>query len=321
MNKTLCFLTSSSALLSVGFPVFADVEALPPLPPVSAYEEPAGDEFVICTSGPTGAYFRVGSMIAGFIEAKAAQPDSGMNISDASPVPGGGTYGCLEKLATGEADAAIIQSDGRALLPNLGPDLMGVLDLAGPVLTEEILTFCARTNDYADFGTVGEESGATITVVGSKSSGTNVMLNVISGFDSDFAAPTYIYTDDLDDALDEVSNGEADCAIGVMDIGSQAVLDAAKKYGETVRLVGSWDSDFKSLDYRGDQVYGWRAIPENTPGVKALLGWDDVGDTWSPVVVTQTAVVVYRDSMPDAYAEALKAAVASVAKLKDDVEY
>ncbi len=318
MKKPLYLLTS--ALFLAGAPVLADVDALPVLPPVSAYEVPAGDEFIICTGGTGGAYFRVGSQIAGYIEAYASQPESGLDILDASPVPGGGTYGCLAKLASGEADAAIIQSDGRALLPAIGPELMGSLDLAGPVLTEEILTFCARTNDHEDFGDVAQMSGSTITVAGSDVSGTNVMLNVIAAFDSGYKKPTYIYTDSLDDALDEVANGEADCAVAVMDISSKAVSDASTKYGEKIRLVGSWDSDFRTLDYRGEQVYGWRAIPEDTTGVKAFLDWNGKGKMWSPEVVTETAVVVYREDLPDAYAVLLKAAVAQVADLKDDVQ-
>jgi TRAP-type uncharacterized transport system substrate-binding protein len=294
---------------------------LPQLPPVAAYVQPAGDEFVICTGGTSGAYFRVGAEIAGFVEAYAMQPNSGMNISDASPIPGGGTYGCLAKLATGEADAAIIQSDGRALLPAVGPDLMAALDLAGPVLTEEVLTFCARTNGYDDFGGMAERRDTTITVAGTKVSGTNVMLNVITGFDNDFLNPTYIYKDSLADALDEVANNEADCAVAVMDINSPAVAEAAAKYGDRVRLVGTWDRNFRDLEYRGEQVYGWRAIPEDTAGVSALLSWDGNGrGMWSPEVVTETAVVVYREDMPDNYAELLKAAVAQVAKLKSDVQ-
>ena len=121
---------------------------------------------------------------------------------------------------------------------------------------------------------------------------------------------------------DEVANGEADCAIAVMDVTAQAVADASKKYGDVIRLVGTWDSDFRSLTYRGEQVYGWRAIPENTPGIQAFLDWD--GDngraTWSPEVVTQSAVVVYREGMSEDLVQILKDAVIQVARLKDDVQ-
>ena len=87
-------------------------------------------------------------------------------------------------------------------------------------------------------------------------------------------------------------------------------------------LVGTWDSDFRSLTYRGEQVYGWRAIPENTPGIQAFLDWDgDNGKaTWSPEVVSMSAMIVYREGLSKPYADALKAAVKQVAKIKDDVQ-
>ena len=310
-------------LCLLAWPALADIDPLPQLPPVATYVQPAATEdFVICTGGSGGAYFKAASLIAGFVEAYTSQPESRVTLGDVSPVPGGGTYGCLTQLALGEADAAVIQSDGRAILAQMDSDLMGTLDFGGALLTEEILTFCSRKTNVEDFGGIGETSGATIMVAGGTVSGTNVMLNVIAGFDSDFASPTYIYAADLDEALDEVANDEADCAIAVMDINSPAVAAADVKYGDRVRLVGSWDANYRDLNYRDQQVYGWRAIPENTPGVQHFLDWD--GDngrgTWSPEVVTQSAVVVYREGMSDDLVQILKDAVAQVARLKDDVQ-
>lgn len=322
MKKTINRITMAMAWTAVlAFPTLAEVAPLPQLPPVAAYEAPvAGGEFVICTGGVKGAYFLVGGQIAGVMEAAAQNPDMKIEIADASPLPGGGTAGCLAKLSTGEVDAAIIQSDGRAILKQVGADLAAVLDQAGPVLTEEVLTICSRKVGEADFGDVAQRSGATIAVGGGKQSGTNIMLNVISSLDAGYKRPDYVYKETFTEAVKEVVDGDADCAVSVMDINAPEVSQISKQYGEEVRLIGAWDSDFRSLEFRNEQVYGWRAIPEDTPGVKALLGWDDIGDSWSPEVVTEKAVVVYREELPDTYADALKAAVAQVAKLKMDVQ-
>ncbi len=321
MKTILVLSTSALSALGAALPAFADVDPLPQLPPVAAYETPAeGGEFVICTGGVKGAYFRVGSQIAGFIAAAKQDPDLNVTVADASPLPGGGTFGCLAKLAAGEVDAAIIQSDGRAILKTVGADLASTMDQAGAVLTEEVLTICSRKIDEEDFGDIAQASGATIAVGGGDQSGTNIMLNVIASLDGGYASPDYVYKKSFTEAVKEVVDGDADCAVAVMDITAQEVADISRDYGDQVRLIGAWDSDFRSLEFRDEQVYGWRAIPEDTPGVKALLDWNGNGKMWSPEVVTETAVVVYREELSDTYAELLKKAVAQVAKLKDDVQ-
>jgi TRAP-type uncharacterized transport system substrate-binding protein len=322
----LCCLKTALFAITFGLavPAIAEVGQLPPLSEISAYVEPAGGEFVICTGGPKGAYFRTGAQLAGLMEALASQPDSGMNITDASPKPGGGTYGCLEMLALGKADAAIIQTDGQALLKTIGPDLQSVIESAGSVLTEEVLTICSRKNSVEDFGDIAQDGDAVIAIGGSKMSGTNVMLNVISGFDTGYARPTYNYVDSpsgsFTQAVKKVADGNADCATAVMDINSPEVAQISATYGDRVRLVGAWDTDFRTLNYRGKQVYGWRAIPADTFGVKALLDWNGRGKMWSPEVITETAIVVYRTELPEAYSDNLRAAVTLVAKLKTDVQ-
>ncbi len=320
MKKTLI---STSALVSFAstVPVLADVDPLPQLPPVVAYETPAaGGEFIICTGGVKGAYFRVGGQIAGIIEAAALDPELEITVADASPLPGGGTAGCLDKLAKGEVDAAIIQSDGRALLKQIGPDLASTIDMAGPVLTEEVITICSRKVEEEDFGDVAQRSGSVIAVGGGEQSGTNIMLNVIASLDGGYKRPDYVYKKSLTEAVKEVADGDADCAVAVMDINAQEVADISRDYGDQVRLIGAWDSNFRSLEFRDEQVYGWRAIPEDTAGIKELLDWNGKGKLWSPEVVTETAIVVYREDLSDNYAELLKKAVAQVAKLKTDVQ-
>ena len=145
MKRTLLMSTATMLLYAAAWPVLAEIDPLPQLPPVAAYVQPVStEEFVICTGGSGGAYFKMASLIAGFVEAYTSQPESRVTLGDISPVPGGGTYGCLEKLATGKADAAVIQSDGRAILALMKSELMGALDFGGALLTEEILTFCSR---------------------------------------------------------------------------------------------------------------------------------------------------------------------------------
>ena len=323
--------TSTSFLCLVVMPASADLVPLVHIEEVAAYVQPASaDELLFCTGGIGGAYFRHMAAVAGFVEAYATQPNFAAPIADASPMPGGGTYGCLQKLASGEVDVAAIQMDGRALLKQIGPALMAELDSTGAFLTEEVLTFCSRSNDIENFGEL-ESSSVTVAVAGGAVSGTNVMLNNLTSFDSDFGLPAYVYMenknndpkfDALDAALDEVASGDADCAVAVMDINSAAVAIADAKYGNQVRLVGTWDQQFRGLQFKDEQVYGWRAIPENTPGVQHFLDWDgDNGHgTWAPEVATLSAIVVYREGLQTELVDLIKAAVLDAADLKDDVQ-
>jgi TRAP-type uncharacterized transport system substrate-binding protein len=319
--KKVPLITILAAFAAV--PAIADVVGLPPLPPVAPYErlmEPGG-EFTICTGGIGGAYYRIGAQIAGMMEAYAQTGSSSITIDDASPQPGGGTYGCLTALAEGTVDAAIIQSDGRAILADVGQSLIGAMDVAGAVLTEEIVTICSRDNDTEDFGDIAQTRGALITVAGGQTSGTNVMLNVIASADGGYQRPVYSYEGNFYEAVEEVARGEADCAVGVMDIDTAPVLrQISTEFGDQVRLVGTWDRDFRDLEHRGEQVYGWRAVPEDTPGIRALLDWNGNGRMWSPEVVTVNAMVVYREGMDGYYADILTDAVEAVANLNDDVK-
>lgn len=315
------FILSTTAFIAITPTIaFAEADALPPLPPVAAYESPAeGEEFRICTGGTGGAYFMVGAQIAGMVEAYSQQLERMVTrVGDASPVPGGGTYGCLGELASGSVDAAIIQNDGRAILRSVSPELASELDNAGPVLTEEIITICSRRNDHEDFGDVGQTSGQLITVAGSDVSGTNVMLNVIASNDVGFRRPTYLYEANFYEAVDEVAGGDADCAVGVLSIDSPVMQRINDDFGDEVRLVGSWDNNYRDLENRGEQVYGWRAIPEDTPGLEKLLSWRGDGrGMWSPEVVTVSAVVVYREGLSEELVEILERAAEQNADLKE----
>jgi len=92
------------------------------------------------------------------------------------------------------------------------------------------------------------------------------------------------------------------------------------QFGDQVRLVGTWDRDFRDIQVRGEQVIGWRAIPEDTPGIDQLLTWDDNYGAWSPEVVTIPATVVYREGLDRALAQLLEEAVTENSVVLDDVE-
>ena len=318
--KKKIFLTAlvTSTLSPVS--ALAEVSALPPLPAVLAYKSPvSGDAFTICVGSVGGAYFREGAEIAGMLEAYSQQrPNFPIRLVDVSPVQGGGTYGCMGMLARGEADAAIIQNDGRAVPATA--ELTLKLDRAGEILSEHFLTICSRENDAEDFGGVGEERDSIITVAGGVDSGTNVTLNLLASADGDFNLPTYRYETDFFKAVKEVADGDADCAVGVMAIDAPVLSEINDQFGDQVRLVGTWDRDFRDIQVRGEQVIGWRAIPEDTPGIDQLLTWDDNYGAWSPEVVTIPATVVYREGLDRALAQLLEEAVTENSVVLDDVE-
>lgn len=315
--KTMIYLsTSALVVLGAALPAFADgLEAPVTISEILAMK-PA-EEVRICTGAEGGAYFQRGALLAGAVSASAGIP--------AIPFPGGGTLGCLDKLAKGEVEAAFVQGDALAWLQQTRSPLLRSIGVAGKVLTEEVVVVCNRSVNEEDFGDVGQSRDFTVVVGGGPGSGANLMLNVIADFDSDFAKPTYLYADPnakngFLDAVGQVSDGLADCAVGVMDIHSPIMKTVDDEFGNSVRMIGAWDGDFRSLEFNREQVYGWRTIAKDTPNIETLLDWYGNGRTYAYDTVAQTALVIYRKDIPDAVKSALDDSVSIVASLKDDVQ-
>ncbi len=304
--------TALSLVVGLNPAAMADgIVAPEPISAVSPMQQTA--EYRICTGSTKGAYYLKASAMQGII--------SNTGKVNAVAYPAGGTVDCLQKMGNGEVQAAVIQMDGLPWLQQTKSPLFSLLGLGGAVLTEEFLTFCSRGDGAEDFSGVGQYDNYTVSLAGTDKSGINLALNVIAYQDDDYKSATYRYADTLDSALREVSNGFANCAIVVLDSTTPSLKELDATYGDSVRLVGTWDSDFRALKFANKQVYGWRPIPENLPGMTHFLSWENDGDHWSPEVIAERAVLVYRkDATSDDVVAAMRTAIDQVATLKTDVQ-
>lgn len=304
--------TALSLVVGLNPAAMADgIVAPEPITVVSPMQKIA--EYRICTGNTEGAYYLKASAMQGII--------SNRGEVNAVAYPADGAVDCLQKMGNGEVQAAVIQMEGLPWLQQTKSPLFSQLGLGGAVLTEEFLTFCSREDDIEDFSSVGQSDNYTVSIGGTAKSGINLALNVIAYEDDDYRSATYRYAGTLDSALREVANGFANCAIVVLDSTTPKLKELDSTYGDSVRLVGTWDSDFRTLKFANRQVYGWRAIPENLPGMTHFLSWGNDGDHWSPEVIAEKAVLVYRkDATSDKVVAAMRTAIDQVATLKTDVQ-
>jgi len=170
----------TTALAALSAPVLAEMPQVEPILSVTPVSGPS-TEVRICAGTPGGAYHSIASQMLGLVQSAAGVPVSVESC--------GGTVGSLRKLATGEAEAAIVQLDGLVWIKDTAPDLYAKIAPAAAVLTEDMIGVCRRDSDYEDLNDIAQERGATIAIAGSEESGSLLTLNVLAGFDDDFAAP------------------------------------------------------------------------------------------------------------------------------------
>ena len=314
MIRRAVALTIAAAILAwlvAPTPARAEMPRVEPILSVAAVDGPS-QQIRICTGAKGGAYFSTASQMLGL-----AQAASGLPVS---VEPGGGTVGCLRRLAAGAAEAAVIQLDGLVWAQQTSPELAARLGAAAQVLTEDMAAVCRRDIGADDLNDLAQRRDSVIAVAGGAQSGSLLTLNVLASFDKDFAAPAWRLSGSWGQALNDVRGGLAACAFGVMSFDAPEWRDLNDGFGETLRLVGFWDGDMRGLKLAGRQVYGWRAIPKDTRTLDRLLDWSGSGRRWAPEGGAVPAIVVYRTDMLPTAGAALTDAAVAVAKLKETRE-
>lgn len=269
---------------------------LTPIPPINdivAFED-TPETLRICTGAAGRPYHNKAVLMSGAI-ANA----TGLHTT---ALAAGGTVDCLNKLAQGEAELAVIQLDGAVWAEQVSPALSSVLGRSEQILTEPVLAFCSRDSGAENLRSVARTRGKVIAVAGGEHSGTNLFFNVMSAVDKNFLKATYRYTDGWDAAMTEVVNGFAECAVGIQSLTSaSSFAELDRKYSSRLRMVRFWDSDIRRVKYgSGEQVYNWLYVPEENRDLGGFLDWrgnNQGRGTWSPDTVTVNAMVVYRKDL------------------------
>jgi len=313
--KTTILLSTALASLVATSAAAQSLQSVEPITTVQPMQDTDG-EFRICTGSDEGAYYDAASLMTGVI--------SNQGDVNAVAYEAGGTVDCLYRLAAGEVQAAIVQRDGLAWLHSTQSPLYGQLGIGGNVLTEEVLGFCRRTIDDDNLNDVLQaRSGHAVAIAGGPTSGTNLTLNVLAGFDRQIGTrPEYTYTGGLADALQRVQDGFASCAVAVMSSDTFTLEALDDEYADGVRLVEFWDNDVRDLEFPGGefddgQVYGWRTITRDHDMMDDFLDWKgNRGEgSWDPDTVAFFLIFLSRKdtdmfSMKDVRKRAEKALAA-----------
>lgn len=307
MTKTPTMLAAAAAaLMAFAGPSRAEVPIVEPIMNVTDVTGPS-TTLRICTGAAGGAYFTKASQMLGLVQAATKLP--------VTVEPGGGTVGCLRKLAAGQAEAAIVQLDSLVWLKRTSP-LYARIAPAAQVLVEEMAAVCNRISSVEDLNDIAQRRDSVIAIAGGAESGSLLTMNVLAGFDPGFDKPTYQIAGGWDAALSSVKAGMATCAFGVMSVDADSWRDLNDTFGSDLRMVGFWDGNMRDLEIAGRQVYGWLPIPKETKTLDEFLDWNGKGKLWSPEVGVVPALVVYRTDMLPNAGPALTSAAGAVATAK-----
>lgn len=293
---------------------FMALAGMPEVAPIGVVAPAFGEstEIRFCTGAAGGAYHDAALSMLGGLQAKSGKP--------VSIVEGGGTVGCLRKMAAGQVEVAIVEGETLAWLDILDQPILNHLGYGSEVVTEDFVAVCSRKLDVDEFNDVAQSKGYTIALAGGVESGSLLTANVLAASDRDFNKPDWKPTGGWVEALDQVKAGVANCAFGVISLDAPIWQELNDRFGKDVRIVGFWDGNMRDLAYNGQQVYGWRAIPEDVDTLDRFLDWNGKGKVWSPETGTSNARVIYRSDMLPSGIDYIGDVSARAAKLKETNE-
>ncbi len=225
----------------------------------SASAQDASNELKVCSGGPKGKYHKV-------VEAMVGQ-SKGTDLT-VIEVPSNGSWDNLQKLSSGECDAAMVQSDAWAVYAKQGGSLS--LDRLDVLYQEYVHFFCNRkVADQLGIDNIGDiENRKDLKVsVGAQGGGTEVTWKNFGLEDSDYApegdGPAVVNLNDTL-AINKIKTGDVACGLYVGGLNTEFMgkIDAL---GESIVLLPVNDGDFNdAVDPQGNEVYTFTDIPSET---------------------------------------------------------
>lgn len=265
----------------------------------------AADPLRVCTGGEKGNYFYFGAVLA-------------KTLGSSLPVkviPTKGSMENLQKLAAGECDAAVAQSDAVNVYQSRNSNSKLSMTRVGSIFDEALHLAC---NTQAEIEEIGDLSGATKVAIGEVGSGSwvswqgLVQADKVEGGDSYSGIPTDSVSGSL--AINRVVDGaDTQCLFFVSSMNSDylAQLAAASQVGGLVDMAEIVDKDFNdTVDPHGKSIYTPTSVSyegfghwgsTDTLAVSAIFfvadawinanpgGFETVNDVFLPVVANVKA--------------------------------
>lgn len=237
----------------------------------SASAQDATTDLKVCSGGPKGKYHRV-------VEAMVNNSKgTGLNVIE---VPSNGSWDNLQKLSSGECDAAMVQSDAWGVYAKQGGSLS--LDRLDVLYKEYVHLFCNRkVMESAGIDDVTDiENRKDIKIsVGAQGGGTEVTWKNFGLEDSDYApegdGPAIVNLNDTL-AINKIKTGDIACGLYVGGLGTE-FMGKVEALGDQIALLPLNDNDFNdATDPQGNAVYTFTDIPGGTyPKLQDQWGSDD----------------------------------------------
>lgn len=247
----------------------------------------ADENINVCSGKPDGNYnFAVETI-------RAQAQGSSLTINNVNTK---GSWENLEKLASGECDAAIVQSDAYGVWNSQKGAPALNLDRVDVLYPEYVHLFCNRESGIDQVTDL--EGSKAVVAIGENGSGTQVTWAAMGLEDEDY---TKVQTLPLGGkvALVKVKAGQdVQCGLYVGGLNS-AYMREVDKYGEQIQLVDFDDNDFNDAeDPKGNDIYQFVEIDAGTyPGIQG--NWSDI-DT----ITVQATLVLntgWIEAHPDGY--------------------
>lgn len=225
-----------------------------------ALAQSAPTELKFCSGKSTGKYHRV-------VEA-VANASKGSDTITVVEVPSNGSWDNLQKLASGECDAAIVQSDAWGVYEKNGGSLS--LDRLDVLYQEYVHFFCNRkvadAKGIDDIGDIENRKDISISV-GAEGGGTEVTWKNFGLLDTDYlpdedGPPVKNLNDTM--AINKIKTGDVACGLYVGGLGTE-FMGKINALGSDIVLLPVNDGDFNNAtDPAGNAVYTFTDIPSET---------------------------------------------------------
>jgi uncharacterized protein len=228
----------------------------------TAYAE---DSINVCSGKPEGNYnFAVEAI-------KQQAQGSGLTINNVNTK---GSWENLQKLASGECDAAIVQSDAYGVWNSQKGAAALNLDRVDVLYPEYVHLFCNRQSGIDAATDLAGNKDVTVAI-GENGSGSAVTWAAM-GLEDDSYAKVSTLPLGGKVALVKVKAGtDVQCAVYVGGLNS-GYMKEVDKYGQDIALIDFDDKDFNDAeDPKGNDVYEFVEINQGTyPGIQG--GWSDI---------------------------------------------
>lgn len=228
----------------------------------------SASEIRLCTGGSSGVYFAAGHAIANMAGKTAT----------IKVVESGGTIDNLERMLdlppehADACDAMIGQPDGPTYIARSSPAKVRQLRQIATLHREYLHVFCNKASGVDDLSDLPGGKNYKVAI-GEPGSGAWLIWQNILAEDSSYeSVPTVAESGDL--ALSAVASGDTTCMIFPGGLKNGTAMDADAIYGENIVLAGATDKDFNdAIDFKGEQLYDFQAIPDSTYRVNLQAGW------------------------------------------------